>query len=177
MSRQLFVVACLVCGCSRTERTSGPPVPTTLDTHPSRTHAVSRSEIDAGTPPLVASGISSAASAVRPGTIRSAVVMGYTSGLSLEADTLTYCDNRGGRALDLVSGVETARERPCNRHEERNRGCGEIDFVESVREPDQDELSTPKKGLHSRCMGISTTASSTPAFCLWPLGSRLSPST
>ena len=81
------------------------------------------------------------------GTKRSAVSVGYISGLQLEGDTLTYCDSRGGRALDLSSGVESARERPCDRHEERNRACAEIDFIDAVREPDQNDIIDLNDGM------------------------------
>jgi hypothetical protein len=90
-------------------------------------------------------GINSAAAAVRAGTKRSIVAVGYTSRMRLESDTLTYCDDRGGRALDLASGVESARERSCE-HEWRNSACDGIDFVESVREPDQDDIIDAKEG-------------------------------
>jgi len=145
VSKQLVVVACLVCACNRRERTSGPPIPNTPASPYSSTPAVSGSETDASTRHPAVPGINSAAAAVRAGTKRSIVAVGYTSRMRLESDTLTYCDDRGGRALDLASGVESARERSCE-HEWRNSACDGIDFVESVREPDQDDIIDAKEG-------------------------------
>lgn len=138
MNPRLVLIVCLVGGCNR-ERTTTPTA-----SLPS-VSAVSRKATDAGTRP-VAPGSSSAVSSVPHGKTFSAVASGYTSGLRLETDALTYCDNRGGRALDLASGVENGRERVCEKHEERNSGCGGIDFIESVREPDQDDIIDAKVG-------------------------------
>ena len=148
VSKRLLVLICLIGACKRSERTNGASAParTAPVASPSGSPAVPRNEVDASAPPLIAPGISSAASAARRGTKRTVVAAGFTSGLTLEGDTLSYCDNRGGRAVDLASGVEIPRERPCDKHEERNSGCGGIDFVESVREPDQDDIIDAKMG-------------------------------
>jgi hypothetical protein len=144
---RLCLGACLMCACNRTERTNGASgaVVTATAVSSSSTPAGSSEASDAGTPPSVASGISSAASAVRPGTKRSVVAVGHTSRMRLESDALTYCDSRGGRLLDLVSGVESARERSCD-HEWRNSSCDGIDFVDAVREPGPDDIIDAKEG-------------------------------
>ena len=137
----------MICACNRTERTSSvsTPVRAAPVVSSSSTPAGSGNPVDAGTPPSVASGISAAATAVRGGTARSVAAVGHASRMRLESDILTYCDDRGGRVLDLVSGVESAREVSCE-HEWRNSACGGIDFVESVREPDQDDIIDAKQG-------------------------------
>jgi len=147
VSKRLCVVACLLCACNRPERTSGASAPVlTAPAVSSSSAPGSHEAIDAATPPPAASGFSAAASAVRPGTMRSVVAEGHTSRMRLESDELSYCDSRGGRVLDLVSGVESARERSCD-HEWRNSACDGIDIVAAVREPDQDDIIDAKKGL------------------------------
>ena len=81
----------------------------------------------------------SAAPSIKRGTTLSAVATGDTSGLRFEADELFYCDSRGGRAIDLLTGIESAREHPCDSHEERNRACDGIEVVDQVREPGPDQ--------------------------------------
>ena len=136
--RTLATLACwLLWACSRNERaTEAPPLraassasagPAAMLAQSSVAgNAVTEGRVTAPTasgkaPPIVA------------GSILSVTPKGYASGLELISDTLTYCDDRGGRALDLTSGIESAHERRCpKKPEERNRGCTGVDVVASV---------------------------------------------
>ena len=148
MSKRLLFVVCLVCACRRSEERSGTLTAAHTQTvlEPSSAPAGSQRPLDASAPHSVAPGVSSSASAVPRGRTFSSLAVGYASGLRLEADALTYCDDRGGRMLDLRSGVESARERSCNQQIERNRDCGNIDFIEAVREPGPDDIIDLKDG-------------------------------
>ena len=173
MSKQGFAAACLICACTR-------HAPTTQDSGAERTTphleprgAVAR-VVERGTAPSAASATpsptvdggapaASLASAGVPsgprGSRRSWGGNGYTKRLRLDANTLTYCDDRGSRAVDLTSGVERAHDGACpNALEERNRDCGGIDFISEVREPGPDDIidltngtSIPVQGFIHDC--------------------------
>ena len=169
MNKRLILVACLLGACSRSEPTTSAPVPlhsasivgvgvgVAADAGPVRavgpaSASSASSDSVAGSASAVAPATgggresSPAASALPRGTKRSTTAVGYTSGLRLESDAATYCDDRGGRALDLVTGKDTAHERQCVKNEERNSACGGIDFVVDVREPDVDDIIDVKDG-------------------------------
>jgi hypothetical protein len=131
MSSRLLLAVFMICACGRTKRTSdAPPPPHTPASAPAPT-------ISGPTPlpELSAAPMPSAASSARAGLMRSTVATGYTSGLRLESDLLMYCDDRGGRALDLASGVDRAHEHPCAPGELRNLTCDGIEVVAQVRAP------------------------------------------
>jgi hypothetical protein len=88
--------------------------------------------------------------------MRSVITIGYSSGLRLDSNTLIYCDDRGSRGLDLISGVESARADPCpKKPEERNGACDGIEYVVSVRTqwqegrpgPGPDDIIDTKAGI------------------------------
>jgi len=147
MSKQGFAAVCLICACARHEPTSqgSGAEHTTPHLEPRRaaTGVVERgaapSTANASASPTVDGGAPTAtlASAGVPsgprGSRRSWGGSGYTKRLRLDANTLTYCDDRGSRAVDLISGVERAHDGACpNAPEERNRDCGGIDFISEV---------------------------------------------
>ncbi len=152
MSKRLLVAGLLSCACGRTERTNGASVP--AHGAPSAPASIASA---VRLPERSAAPSAAAAFARPPGSILSAAAVGYTSGLRLEAGALTYCDDRGGRALDLDTALEGARERPCDKHEERNPSCDGIEVVDQVREPGPDEdIIDLKNGLSQAAHGHVT---------------------
>jgi hypothetical protein len=84
---------------------------------------------------------------------------GEPYGLRLEADALTFCDQRGARSLDLKTGQERRLDRICPKREEPNTACSGLALEISVRAPlsepndivDIDGLSFPLKGRVHDC--------------------------
>ena len=121
----------MIGACGRSERATGALVPeNSAPSAPTSVAPEVRPAPEGNNAPAP-----SAAPPVKLGSTLSAVATGDALGLHLEADALTYCDDRGGRAVDLRTGLESARDRPCEKHEERNRACDGIDVVDRVREP------------------------------------------
>jgi hypothetical protein len=152
MNSRLLLVGCMLWACSRNDRESGGALParpaasastaTSVDVSHVQEDAKARASLSppsSGGPPHAAS---PAALPPLPGSILSIVASGYTSGLSFDGDTVSYCDSRGGRAWTLPSGGESAQERACPsaKLQERNSDCGEIEIVTAVREPGPDDI-------------------------------------
>lgn len=144
MSRRIAFIACLIGACSRNDRASsspdpGRPAPNTGVPSPSISSTpladLSASEGSAVATPLAAPRTVSRA-------ILSIAASGYTSGLRLESDTVSYCDNRGGRVWALATGSEGNYKRQCPsaKLQERNSACEGIKFVTQVREPGPDDI-------------------------------------
>jgi hypothetical protein len=55
--------------------------------------------------------------------------------LHLEGGTLTFCDKRGARKLDLKSGRESASEQACRAQSEGNTSCDGLSLDVTVRTP------------------------------------------
>ena len=151
MNLKALVALCMLFGCSRREAT--PQAPST-ERAPQVQPSASSSGfggLDNGPPKQLALVPTVTAPAmlplVKPGTMRAWAGSGGIWGLHLEADTITYCDRRGRRALSLAFGSEGPSEGACPAlPEERNRACGGIDFIEDVREPDRDDIIDLKDG-------------------------------
>ena len=60
---------------------------------------------------------------------------GDAFGLQVKAGTVSFCDKRGGRKLDLVTGRDIAFERACQEDGEPNVACGGLAFEVTVRTP------------------------------------------
>jgi len=120
----------LVCSCNRSEGVNGSAAPARSAQNPPVPSAPHQSDAEVN-----------AAASTATASEFSAVTSGYPSGLRLESGLLVFCDSRGGRALDLASGAESARERACpGIDEERNRACADIEAIAAVREPGADDI-------------------------------------
>ena len=71
--------------------------------------------------------------------VRTATTASEPYNLSWDKDTLVYCDQRGGRTLNLLTAQDTAREAGCAPVAEANTACSGFDIDVEVRAP----LSTP----------------------------------
>lgn len=69
--------------------------------------------------------------AILPGTRRDAKVVGKAYGLRVEWNEVSFCDGRGGRAIDLATGEERRLDRDCTPDDAPNDACdiGEIDVT------------------------------------------------
>jgi len=155
--KYLVFISCSMWACSRNDRTSSAPAITSpaSSVRNSTAPAGPRNQDDARTAPSVpppASEVSAAATPsaalTLPGAILARAASGYTSGLSLESDTITYCDDRGGRAWALTTQVESEHKRPCPsaKLQERNAACEGIAIVTEVREPGPDDIVDLEEG-------------------------------
>jgi hypothetical protein len=79
--------------------------------------------------PVVTSGLG------KPAAVLTVAATGVTSGLRLASELLLFCDKRGGRAIDLRTGVEAAHEHHCPSHEERNGACEDLGLPVTVSTP------------------------------------------
>lgn len=85
---------------------------------------------------------------------------GEPKGLRLEADTLFYCDERGGQAVDLPTGKDVpGRGAACPARDEPNTSCSGLGLDVAVRAPldspddivELDGSSVPVKGRVRDC--------------------------
>jgi hypothetical protein len=68
-------------------------------------------------------------------TERTATAKGEPYALHLAGGTLTFCDQRGMRNLDLSTGEERAGTEPCPQPKDSNTGCEGLPFDADVRSP------------------------------------------
>jgi hypothetical protein len=84
---------------------------------------------------------------------------GEPSDLRLKDGMLSFCDKRGRRKLDLISGRDTALGGTCPNNAEPNTACGGLSLDVAVRSPltepndivDLDGWSVPLKGRVHDC--------------------------
>lgn len=84
---------------------------------------------------------------------------GVPFGLQVDAGTVSFCDKRGGRKLDLAAGRDIPFERTCPKDSDGNSGCDRMGLDVSVRTPglgpidivDVDGKSFPLDGLIHDC--------------------------
>jgi len=105
--------------------------------------------------------------------VRAAATTGAAYNLRWDSDILVYCDQRGGRALDLQTAKETAHEATCAPVAEPNTACGGLGVDVEVRAPlsapddivDLKGVSIPLEGRVSDCsvdgQSIALTTGST----------------
>lgn len=150
MKRWLYA-ACVVGACSRGEPTSTSTAQATVAASatgdPSAIERRSPATLPTGPVEQAASGAAPSPTAAMPPAMPSALAKpgstltvgasGVTSGLRLASDSLLFCDKRGGRAIDLTSGAETAHEHPCPKREERNGACEDLPLAVTVSSPGQ----------------------------------------
>ncbi len=100
-----------------------------------------------------------AATTTNPLPIRSAATQGEPHHLHLDGDTLSYCDKRGARAIDLQASRDAARAGTCPAAEEPNAACSQLGIDVEVRAPlsapddilDVGGISIPLKGRVHDC--------------------------
>jgi hypothetical protein len=56
-------------------------------------------------------------------------------GLRVEGSTVSFCDKRGGRVLDLTTSQEASFDRACKKDEEPHAACGGLGCDVTVRTP------------------------------------------
>src|SRR5262249_29133309 len=98
------VLALCVLGCTQTNRTDQAPAPST---------PVAESKHSATQAP--------AAAPAR--TELTVTTTGKPYGLRLEANAVTFCDDRGGRSVDLSTARESASDRKCAQDAEPFLAC------------------------------------------------------
>jgi hypothetical protein len=76
------------------------------------------------------------AAAPEPQSKRSLQTTGTPYDLKLEADRVTFCDDRGARTLDLSTGSEGAAQRSCTKSAEMNGACEGLSLDATVSSPD-----------------------------------------
>lgn len=157
MIKLLIVAVSLATACSRDEHAGQTLNPSTSGSSRSLP-AISQSAV-ALAPPATSPTTALSSTVTAPlSSGRSVTTSGDASGLRLKANTLSYCDGRGSRALDLLSGAETRGQGSCpNEPEVRNITCDGIEYVTSVRAPEHDDIidtlgsSIPMKGRLKDC--------------------------
>lgn len=65
----------------------------------------------------------------------SVTAAGEPFGLRVEGGTISFCDRRGGRRIDLASGHDAAFERTCPKDGEANTACGGLPVDVTVSTP------------------------------------------
>ncbi|MBL8232203.1 MAG: hypothetical protein JNL98_27150 [Bryobacterales bacterium] len=111
-------------------------------------------------PPPAAAPATPAASSSPKGEVAVATE-GPAYGLRIEGASLTYCDKRGARKLDLASGQESAGSATCGAPEEANAACTGLAGLDvSVRAPGGDDIvdvegqSFPMRGKVQDCAAL-----------------------